>query len=210
MSHTLSTVTPKLFRNYSSPIVFETSSDDFLGAWHGAIGISASYQCNCRLGAVTFSSPSKALVVHLTNGDIPLGSINRNKRHKIIRGRSLLQKHILCNANYQKYSFEMDRIAIASYLDMALCINGAVDMLSVSLSDRRSLQALMKATGSELTLHQPNVKALFFNNESPSVSDSNPAQQVWATCQVAILPHMITRFRALERIRTETIPDESF
>ncbi|KAI6155198.1 P-loop containing nucleoside triphosphate hydrolase protein [Pisolithus tinctorius] len=208
MSHTLSTVTPKLFRNYSSPIVFETSSDDFLGAWHGAIGISASYQCNCRLGAVTFSSPSKALVVHLTNGDIPLGSINRNKRHKIIRGRSLLQKHILCNANYQKYSFEMDRIAIASYLDMALCINGAVDMLSVSLSDRRSLQALMKATGSELTLHQPNVKALFFNNESPSVSDSNPAQQVWATCQVAILPHMITRFRALERIRTETIPDE--
>lgn len=192
MSHTLSTATPKLFRNYSSPIVFETSSDDFLGAWHRAMGISASYQCNCRLGAITFSSPSKALVVHLTNGDIPLGSINRNKRHRIIRGRSLLQKHI----------------AIASYLDMALCIDGAVDMLSVSLSDRRSLQALMKATGGELTLHQPNVKALFFNSESRSVSDSDLVQQVWATCQAAILPHMATRFRALGRVRTKAIPDE--
>ncbi|KAI5989406.1 hypothetical protein F5J12DRAFT_686164, partial [Pisolithus orientalis] len=78
-----------------------------------------------------------------------------------------------------KFAFKMDRIAIALYLDMALCIDGAVDMLSVSLSGRRSLQALMNAMGGESTLEKPNVEALFFDNEWPSVSDSDLAQQAW-------------------------------
>ncbi|KAI6030237.1 P-loop containing nucleoside triphosphate hydrolase protein, partial [Pisolithus marmoratus] len=103
----------------------------------------------------------------------------------------------------------MDRMAIALYLDMALRINGAVDMLSVSLgSNRRSLQALMTALGGELTLHKSNVEALFFSNEWLLRSDSDLVQQAWAACQAATLPHMVARFHALERIRTDTVPDE--
>ncbi|KAI6155140.1 hypothetical protein BKA82DRAFT_41557, partial [Pisolithus tinctorius] len=173
----------------------------------GAIGISASYGDNCQLSAIAFSSPSRALVVHLTSGDLSLGR-NDSKRKRIIQGRNLLQQQILCNANYQKFAFKMDRIAIALYLDMALCIDGAVDMLSVSLSGRRSLQALMNAMGGESTLEKPNVEALFFDNEWPSVSDSDLAQQAWAACQAAVLPHMATRFHTLGRIRTNTISDE--
>ncbi|KIO15253.1 hypothetical protein M404DRAFT_70347, partial [Pisolithus tinctorius Marx 270] len=212
------TVTPRLFRNYSPQIVFETSSEDSLDARHlrsllstvmseGAVGISASYRDSCQISAIAFSSPSRALVVHLTTSDLFLGR-NDRKRNRIIQGRNLLQQQILCNANYQKYAFRMDRIAIALYLDMALCIDGAVDMLSVSLSGRRSLQALMNAMGGQLTLQKPNVKALFFNEESRSVSDSGLAQQAWAACHAAILPHMAARFQALRRIRTNMIPDE--
>ncbi|KIO15273.1 hypothetical protein M404DRAFT_98989, partial [Pisolithus tinctorius Marx 270] len=211
-------VTPRLFRDRSSQIVFETSTEDSLDARHlcsllntvmseGAIGISASYRSNCQLDAIALSSSSRALVVHLTSGDLSLGG-NRSKQKRVIYGRNLLQQQILCNANYQKYAFKMDRIAIALYLDMALCIDGAVDMLSVSLSDRRSLQALMDAMGGELTLHKPSVKALFFNNESCSVSDSVLVHQAWAACQAAILPHMAARFQALGSIRTNMIPDE--
>ncbi|KAI6108081.1 P-loop containing nucleoside triphosphate hydrolase protein [Pisolithus sp. B1] len=211
MSCALSTVTPKLFKKESPGIVFETSSDDSLDAGHlrsllntvmseGAIGISASYRANCQLSAIAFSSPSRALVVHLTNGDLSVGG-NRSKRSRIIQGRKLLEEQILCNADYHKYAFRMDRIAIALYLDMALRIDRAVDMLSVSLSNRRSLQALADAMGGWSTLHQSNVKALFFNNESGPI-------QAWAACQAAILPDMAVRFHTLRRIRTNTMPDD--
>ncbi|KAI6123254.1 hypothetical protein EV401DRAFT_1829602, partial [Pisolithus croceorrhizus] len=78
-----------------------------------------------------------------------------------------------------KYAFKMDRIAIALYLDVALRIVGAVDMLSVSLHNRRSLQALMNAMGGEFTLHKSNVKALFFSDEPGPVSDSDLVEQAW-------------------------------
>ncbi|KAI6128955.1 P-loop containing nucleoside triphosphate hydrolase protein [Pisolithus croceorrhizus] len=218
MSSALRTVSPKLFRDCSSQVVaFETSSDDSLDARHlrsflstvmseGAIGISASYREDCQLSAIAFSSPSRALVVHMTIGDLSLGS-NESKRKRTIRARSFLQKQILCNANYQKYAFKMDRIAIALYLDVALFIDDAVDMLSVSVHNRRSLQALMNAMGGELTLYKPNVKTLFFDNESRLVSDSDLVQQAWAACQASTLSYMAVRLHALRRIRTNSIPD---
>ncbi|KAI6108102.1 P-loop containing nucleoside triphosphate hydrolase protein [Pisolithus sp. B1] len=219
MPSALRSVTPKLFRDCSSKaVVFKTSSDDSLDAKHlrsflstvmseGAIGISASYQENCQLSAIAFSSPSRALVVHFSSGDLLLGN-NEMKRKRIIQGRSLLQKQILCNANYQKYAFRMDRIAIALYLDVALRIDDAVDMLSVSLRNRRSLRTLMNAMGGELTLYKPNVKALFFDKESHLLSDSDLVQQAWAASQASTLSCKAVRFHALRRIGTNSIPDE--
>ncbi|KAI6004475.1 hypothetical protein F5J12DRAFT_146404 [Pisolithus orientalis] len=219
MSLSSSTVIPKLFRECSPEIIFEILSEDSLDARHlrpfldtvmseGAIGISASYRRHCQLGAIAFSSPTRVLVVQLASGDLSLGS-NCSKRNRVIRARSLLERQILCNANYQKYAFQMDRIAVALYLDMALRIDSAIDMLSVSPSDdRRSPQALMNAMGGESTLHQSNVKALFFSNQSRPASNSDLVQQAWAACQASILPHMAVRFHALRRIRTNIIPDE--
>lgn len=125
-----------------------------------------------------------------------------------MEGRDLLEEHILCNTEYQKYAFNMDRIAIALYLDLMLRIDRAVDMLSVSLGDRRSLEALLDAMGGQPTLHQLNVNELFFTNDFRSVSDSDLVQQAWEACQAAILPHMAERFHTVGRIRTNTIPDE--
>ncbi|KAI6094840.1 P-loop containing nucleoside triphosphate hydrolase protein [Pisolithus croceorrhizus] len=218
MSRQLSTVTPKLFRDYSPEVVFETSSDDSLDVGHlhsflstvmpeGAIGISASYRVNCQLSAIAFSSLSRALVVRLTSGRLPLAS-NEDKRKRITQARDLLQERILCSTDHQKYAFKMDRIAIALYLDVALRIVGAVDMLSVSLHNRRSLQAFMNAMGGEFTLHKSNVKALFFRDEPGPVSDSDLVEQAWAACQVSNLPHMASRFRTLRRIGTKAISDE--
>ncbi|KAI6038716.1 hypothetical protein EDC04DRAFT_2541856, partial [Pisolithus marmoratus] len=78
-----------------------------------------------------------------------------------------------------KYAFAMDRIAIALYLDLTLRIDRAVDILSVSLDDRRSPWALMDAMGGEETLDQSRVKELFFSNEFRPVSDSDLVQQAW-------------------------------
>ncbi|KAI6168014.1 P-loop containing nucleoside triphosphate hydrolase protein [Pisolithus thermaeus] len=173
----------------------------------GAIGISASYQENCQLSAIAFSSPSRALVVHFSSGDLLLSN-NEKKRKRVIQGRSFLQEQILCNAKYKKYAFRMDRIAIALYLDIALRIDDAVDLLSVSSRNRRSLRTLMNAMGGEPTLHKPNVKALFFDRESHLLSDADLVQQAWAACQASTLSHMAVRLHALRRIRTNSIPDE--
>ncbi|KAI6155139.1 hypothetical protein BKA82DRAFT_510740 [Pisolithus tinctorius] len=102
----------------------------------------------------------------------------------------------------------MDCIAVDLYLDMALRIDSAVDMLSVSLGNRRSLQALMNAMGDEWTLHKSNVKALPFSNESCPTSISDLVQQALAACQASIIPDMAVRFHALGRISTSMIPDE--
>ncbi|KAI6102405.1 P-loop containing nucleoside triphosphate hydrolase protein [Pisolithus croceorrhizus] len=212
-------VTPKLFRDCSSKAVaFKTSSDQSLDERQlrsflstvmseGAIGISASYQENCQLSAIAFSSPSRALVVHFSSGDLLLSN-NEKKRKRVIQGRSFLQEQILCNAKYKKYAFRMDRIAIALYLDIALRIDDAVDLLSVSSRNRRSLRTLMNAMGGEPTLHKPNVKALFFDRESHLLSDADLVQQAWAACQASTLSHMAVRLHALRRIRTNSIPDE--
>ncbi|KAI5980594.1 P-loop containing nucleoside triphosphate hydrolase protein [Pisolithus albus] len=217
MSGTLSTVTPNLFLECSPQVVFETALDDSLDPGHlrsfldtvmseGAIGVSASYRQNCQLSAIAFSSSSRALVVRVTKGGSSL-SKKGSKRKKLIQARSLLQEQILCNENYQKYAFKMDRIAVALYLDMGLRIDGAVDMLSVSSADRRSLQALMNAMGGESVLRKSNVEALFFSNHSDSISHPDLVQQAWAACRAAILPRMAGLFHVVRRIRTKTMQE---
>ncbi|KAI6042878.1 hypothetical protein EDC04DRAFT_2563492 [Pisolithus marmoratus] len=214
----LPTITPRLFRGCSSSIAFEVLSEDIIDArdlWsfldtvssRGTIGISASYRDNCQLRAIAFSSLSRALVVHFNNDGLPPG-IDHRKRNRIIQGRNLLEEQILCNVDFQKYAFAMDRIAIALYLDLTLRIDRAVDILSVSLDDRRSPWALMDAMGGEETLDQSRVKELFFSNEFRPLSDSDLVQQAWAACRVAFLPHMAARFHAVGRIRTNTMSDE--
>lgn len=146
MYRTLPVVTPKVFQSYSSQVAFETLSENAIEArdvWsfldtvtsRGVIGVSASYGDNCQLSAIAFSSLSRALVVHFTGDALPRTSSYRD-RSRIVRGRKLLEEQILCNIDYQKYAFRMDRIAIALYLDLALRMDRAVDMLSVSPSDR--------------------------------------------------------------------------
>lgn len=218
MYRTLPVVTPKVFQSYSSQVAFETLSENAIEArdvWsfldtvtsRGVIGVSASYGDDCQLSAIAFSSPSRALVVHFTGDALSRASSYRD-RNRIVRGRRLLEEQILCNMDYQKYAFRMDRIAIALYLDLALRVDRAVDMLSVSPSDRRSPWALMDAMGGEEILHQWNVKELFFSDELRPVSDSDLVQQAWAACEAALLPHMAAPFHTVRRIRTTAIPDE--
>ncbi|KAI6042879.1 P-loop containing nucleoside triphosphate hydrolase protein [Pisolithus marmoratus] len=171
------------------------------------IGISASYREDSRLSATAFSSLSAALVVHFTvSNDFPQGG-KHGTQARAAQARNLLEEQILCNADYEKYAFRMDRIAIALYLDVGLRIERAVDMLSVSRNDRQSAQALMDAMGGELTLHNSNVKTLFFSDKPHPVSDSDLVQQAWAACRASVFPHMAVRFHALGRISTNLMPD---
>ncbi|KAG2071020.1 hypothetical protein BDR04DRAFT_996183, partial [Suillus decipiens] len=76
------------------------------------------------------------------------------------------------------YGYRLDRIALGLYLDLSLRINAAVDILSVSISDRRSLEATMDALGGELLLQKMNVKILFAHREGDA-TPKDVALQAW-------------------------------
>ncbi|KAG2074302.1 hypothetical protein BDR04DRAFT_978422, partial [Suillus decipiens] len=76
------------------------------------------------------------------------------------------------------YGYRIDRIALALFQDLSLCINGAVDILSVSDHSRRSLQATMNALGGEVLLQKDNVKTLFDHREGDAAS-KDVALQAW-------------------------------
>ncbi|KAG2367902.1 hypothetical protein BDR07DRAFT_1250256, partial [Suillus spraguei] len=76
------------------------------------------------------------------------------------------------------YGYRIDRIALALFQDLSLRINGAVDVLSVSTSGRRSIQAIMNALGGEVLLQRDNVKTLFDHREGDAAS-KDVALQAW-------------------------------
>ena len=167
------------------------------------IGISATYDWECQLSSVAFSTLSRVLVVN-----IPM-SKDAVKKKCVAQSWRLIENHFLVNSKYQKYAFRMDQLAVALYLDSSVCINDAVDMLSVTTGDnRQSLQALMNAMGGETLLLKTNVKSLFFHTSgSPTVDTAaNVALQAWAACKAATLPHMSSRFASIPRIDTLSIP----
>ena len=167
------------------------------------LGVSATYDQECRLSSIAFSTLSRVLVV-----DISM-SKDAVKIRRIAQSWNLIQDHLLLNSKYQKYAFRMDQLAVTLYLDPSVRINDAVDMLSVTTGNKRqSLQALMNAMGGETLLLKKNVNSLFFHtSRSPTVDTAaNVALQAWAACKAATLPHMSSRFASIPRIDTLSFP----
>ena len=163
------------------------------------IGVSATYDRECRLSSIAFSTLLRVLVVNIPT------SKDAVKKKCVARSWRLIENHFLLNSKYQKYAFRMDQLAVALYLDSSVRINHAVDMLSVTTgNNRQSLQMLMNAMGGETHLLKKNVKSLFFDTPgSPTVDTvANVALQAWAACKAAALPHMSSRFASIPRIDT--------
>ncbi|KIJ13466.1 hypothetical protein PAXINDRAFT_81067, partial [Paxillus involutus ATCC 200175] len=169
----------------------------------GVIGVSATFRERCQLSAIAFSTLSRVLVVHVPKSNFPRPK-DGAKQLQVSRARALLQERILLSPKFQKYAFRMDQIATALYSDLSLRIDDGVDMLSVTIDDRRSLQALMVCMGGETTLHKENVKALFFGpgkDAAPGV-----ALRAWVACRAATVKHMSDRFSSISRINTSALP----
>ena len=167
------------------------------------LGVSATYDWQCQLSSIAFSTLSQVLVVNIPP------SKDAVKKKCVAQSWRLIENHFLVNSKYQKYAFRMDQLAVALYLDSSVRINHAVDMLSVTTgNNRQSLQTLMNAMGGEMLLHKTNVKSLFFDTlGSPTVDTAaNVALQAWSACKAATLPHMSSRFASIPRIDTLSFP----
>ncbi|EGO24480.1 hypothetical protein SERLADRAFT_467859, partial [Serpula lacrymans var. lacrymans S7.9] len=78
-----------------------------------------------------------------------------------------------------KYSFKMDHLAVALFLDLSLYIVGGVDVLSAAVDDRRSPEAFMMVLGGKPTLYESGAKALHRSNETHSTKLADVSLQAW-------------------------------
>ncbi|KAG2110823.1 P-loop containing nucleoside triphosphate hydrolase protein [Suillus discolor] len=221
MTHTFFTLQQNVYKADHEPITVEDvdeNSVSFLAlqriinsASGASVGVAAAYRPDCSLSSLAFATLTRVLVIHFfaANKQNPQQEQKKKKKGQepqppVSRGRILIQDRILCNIGIKLYGYRIDRIALALFRDFSLRINGAVDVLSVSTSDRRSLQAIMNALGGEVLLQKDNVKTLFAHREGEGAS-KDVALQAWATHCAATLDSMALRFAAIHRIDTDTM-----
>ncbi|KAG1804979.1 P-loop containing nucleoside triphosphate hydrolase protein [Suillus plorans] len=223
MTHTFFTLQQNVYKADHEPITVEDvdeNSVSFLAlqriinsAPGASVGVAAAYRPDCSLSSLAFATLTRVLVIHFfaANKQNPQQQQKKKKKAQepqppISRGRILIQDRILCNIGIKLYGYRIDRIALALFKDFSLRINGAVDVLSVSTSDRRSLQAIMNALGGEVLLQKDHVKTLFSHREGEGAS-KDVALQAWAAHRAATLDDMALRFAAIHRIDTDTMPE---
>jgi regulator of nonsense transcripts 1 len=222
MTHTFFTLQQNVYKADHGPITVEDVDENNVSslalqrlinsAAGASVGVAATYRPGtCSLSTLAFATLTRALVVHFFAANKQNKQQQQKKKGQeqhppVSRGRILIQDQILCNVGIKLYGYRVDRIALALFLDLSLRINGAVDVLSVSTSDRRSLQAIMNALGGETLLQKDNVKSLFSYREGEGAS-KDVALQAWAACRAATLDDMTFRFAAISRIDTDTMPD---
>ncbi|KAG2038906.1 P-loop containing nucleoside triphosphate hydrolase protein [Suillus americanus] len=224
MTHTFFTLQQDVYKADDGPITVEDIDENSVSslalqrlinsAPGASVGVAATYRPDCSLSSLAFATLTRALVIHFFAANKQNQQQQQQKKKKkgqeqqplVSRGRILIQARILCNIGIKLYGYRIDRIALALFLDLSLRINGAVDVLSVSTSDRRSLQAIMNALGGEVLLQKDNVKTLFAHREGGAAS-KDVALQAWAACRAATLDDMTPRFAAISRIDTDTMPD---
>lgn len=88
-------------------------------------------------------------------------------------------------------------------------VERAVDMLSVSQSDKQSLRARMDAMGGESTFKVAQVKReqiVFQLQVAPRIG-LRPCPATWLACRVSTLPQRAVRFHMQRRIGTNMVPD---
>ncbi|KAH7913560.1 hypothetical protein BJ138DRAFT_604646 [Hygrophoropsis aurantiaca] len=168
----------------------------------GKLGVAPVYGSRCVLTSMAFSTPFRALLIRFSGP-------KATKQHHMERpARELLRDLIFCHPQRQIYGFQMDRIAIALYLDLSLRIRAGVDLLSASKrNNRHSLDALMDVLGGEHTLNKLGVKALFRHREGAETKQCDTALQAWVASQASKLVTMSRRVLAVPRIDTYTMLD---
>ncbi|KAG1739216.1 P-loop containing nucleoside triphosphate hydrolase protein [Suillus paluster] len=220
MPHTIFTLQQNVYNADHDPIVVEDVDEHsvslpalrrFINSTQGrAVGVAATYRTDCTISCLAFATLTRALVVHFFPSKKSNPQWKKKKAQEeqppVSRGRTLIQDQILCDAVIKLYGYRIDRIALGLFLDLSLRINAAVDILSVSKSNRRSLQAIMNALGGETLLQKANVKSLFDHREG-DVATNDAVLQAWAACRAATLPHMTLGYAALSRIATDIMPD---
>jgi regulator of nonsense transcripts 1 len=219
MTHTFFALQQNVYKTDHEPITVEDVNENNVSSptlrrlinsapGGASVGVAATYRRDCTLSTLAFATLTRALVIHFfaANKRNPQQQKGQEQQPPVSRGRILIQDQILCDPGIKLYGYRIDRIALALFRDFSLRINGAVDALSVTPNDRRSLQAIMNTLGGEVLLQKDNVKALFAHREGEATS-KDVALQAWAACRATTLDGMTLRFAAISRIDTETMPD---
>lgn len=199
-SETISPYVSVTYRNKLTNDMINTFLDTVVG---GAIGVAASYGSRCVLNTIAFSSASRILLVQLSSSSRCTGKARKGQKNRLTAPCSLVEA-ILCHPDITKYTFKMDKLSTAIYLDLGLRITNGVDILSVAKGERHSVEALMSALGGETTLNKAAVTALFIDDETRSDIRAT-ATRAWMACHSGLLPDMSNRLARVARVNTQNM-----
>ncbi|KIM39942.1 hypothetical protein M413DRAFT_188097 [Hebeloma cylindrosporum] len=153
------------------------------------VGLASINGPKKRMSRLILSTMTRVLIINMS-------STQKNK--------GILRKFLL-NAAIIKSAFEADKLAAALHLDFQLHITNAKDLLSVSESDRDSLDAFMGALGGETTLSKQAVLNIFQHEERATVEPTAAALQAWAACRACTVPSVAPRVKNVFAICTRSI-----
>jgi hypothetical protein len=140
------------------------------------LGVAASYDEECVLDTLAFSTESRVLL-------IMVDCYSRLAKNQM----KILREELLCNTSVEKHGFFMERLVAALYLDFGLYIRNAFDITSPG-SNRGSMAAyngVLIQARPEYWLDESVVKFVFTEQAFILSRKAGFALRAWA-CYVAV------------------------
>ena len=137
------------------------------------LGVAASYDGQCFLDSLAFSTESRVLLITMNHN-------SRLARHQL----GILREGLLCDIFVEKHGFFMERLAAALYLDFGLYILNAFDLTPDG--DRRGSMAAYKSVlvraRPEYSLNESIVEFVFAEQPFILSRKAGFALRAWACC----------------------------
>ena len=126
------------------------------------------------------------------------------------RGREVLATELLCHPDVTLVAFDLDKLAVALFVDLNIRITNGVDLQSACGEDRSPLVAIKYAACDRIPVLEENVKNLFDSKNiiGQARTATNAALQAWVAQCIASMDVMEERVRSAKKITTKDRPDE--
>ena len=136
------------------------------------LGVAASYGKKCALEALALSTATRTLVITMNDASRKLG-----------RPKEILRNELLCDLSFEKYSFFMERLAAALYLDLGLYIRNAFDVVSAGdiRGSMASYKSVLVRAQPQYSINEPVIERIFAEQPFILSRKEEFAMRAWGT-----------------------------
>ena len=132
----------------------------------------------------------------------------KGKGAKAYERREVLSTEVLCNPDVTLVAFDLDKLAIALFVDQNMRILNGVDLQDACrAADRSPLTTIQFAVGDRAPVLQANVNSVFATTFYDAKRTTNLAFQAWVAHHVVGYETMEERVRDAKRINTRDIDE---
>ena len=199
----------------------DIATSDLLSVFEhaGPIGISPGYSATGKLISLAIADDKSCRIIEFAQPKNDKRRTDGNPPPPLkpdIKGRQMLQDHILCRTAGHVFAFDMGPLAMSLYCDLGgLRITNAVDIQSAfSAVDRKPLTGIKTALGDSIKINANNVTNVFFN-PIYDIEDRNRttdlAQRAWVSQFLVRSGNGAEMFDKVPRIDTKKLdPNVSY
>ena len=164
------------------------------------VGLAPIYSATGNLTQLAIGVKTRVTVIKFAN----------RGKNATYHGRDLLATELLCHPDVTLVAFDLDKLAVALFVDLKIRITNGVDLQSACGMDRTPLAAIKYAACDCVPVQEENVKKLFDckNIMGQTRTAMNAALQAWVAQCISSMNVMDERVRSAKKIATQDRPDE--